>query len=114
MAPERQPCGTPASSLLHHPRLHLNDALVRSGSDAYVAPPTRLPGGSRESFAYFEQLSRSLLGREPAQVLIAYELPNAYIGERGPSWLQRWALTRGVDPGTEPRAPQWVERVAYP
>jgi peptidoglycan/xylan/chitin deacetylase (PgdA/CDA1 family) len=44
----------------------------------------------------------------------AYQLPDRYVGQRGPSWLQRWAITKGMDPGSEPRAPQWVERVAYP
>src|SRR5688572_23083369 len=103
----------------------------------------------RESFEYFEQLSRSLLRREPAQVLMlhanalnadhlheliamlqqrgyafiplelalrdsAYTLSDTYIGSDGPSWLQRWAVTQGSDPGKEPRAPQWIERVAYP
>lgn len=102
----------------------------------------------RESFQYFEQLSRNFLGREPAQVLMlhanalnadhldelvamlreggyafiplenalrdpAYTLPDTYIGPRGPSWLQRWAMSKGFDPGTEPRAPQWIERAAY-
>jgi peptidoglycan/xylan/chitin deacetylase (PgdA/CDA1 family) len=117
-------------------------ALMRRIGSAYI-------DHMRESFAYFEQLSRTLLGREPAQVLMlhanalnaeyldelvsmlqqrgyrfipletaledaAYELPDTYIGERGHSWLQRWAITRGTNPGAEPRAPQWVERVAYP
>ena len=34
-----------------------------------------------------------------------------YVGPRGGSWLQRWALTRGITPGPEPREPDWV-RVA--
>ena len=94
-------------------------------------------------FAYHETLSRSLLGREPVQVLLlhanalnadwlddlaamvvgrgyravtldealrdpAYALPDEYVGPRGPSWLERWARTRGLDPGTPPAVPQWV------
>lgn len=119
-----------------------DEALMQRIGGAYVEH-------MRESFAYFEQLSRTLLDREPAQVLMlhanalnaeyldelvamlrergytfvsleealqdpAYGLPDTYIGDRGPSWLQRWAVTQGMDPGTEPRAPRWVERAAYP
>lgn len=94
-------------------------------------------------FAHYESLSRSLLGREPAQVLLlhanalnadwlgrlatmirgrgyrfisieealedtAYRLPDRYIGRDGPSWLVRWAVTRGLPvPGT-PAVPRWV------
>ncbi|HEX2203920.1 MAG TPA: hypothetical protein VHG91_11505 [Longimicrobium sp.] len=103
----------------------------------------------RESFAFSEDLSRRLLGRELAQVLMlhanalnadwldelvallrgrgyafvpletamrdpAYALPDRYTGERGLSWLQRWAITQGKEPGREPRAPEWVRSAAYP
>jgi len=100
-----------------------------------------------EIVAHFEELSRRLLGREPAQVLLlhanwlnaehldelagmlqergyrfvpleealadpAYGLPDEYIGARGMSWLERWALTQGLDPGAMPEAPRWVRRAA--
>lgn len=38
----------------------------------------------------------------------AYTLPDRYIGPRGPSWLQRWAITQGRPPGTQPELPAWV------
>ena len=41
----------------------------------------------------------------------AYALPDPYVGPRGLSWLQRWALDRGVTPGPEPREPAWVRRI---
>jgi len=94
-------------------------------------------------FGHWEELSRSLLGREPAQILLlhantlnadwlralaemirsrgyrfisldqaledpAYALPDTYIRDYGPSWLERWAVTRGVDPGRMPPLPAWV------
>jgi len=97
-----------------------------------------------EIFGHFEALSRTLLGREPPQVLLlhanalnadyldelagmiaargyalvsleralqdpAYRLPDRYIGARGPSWLERWATTQGVDPGLQPPIPDWVQ-----
>lgn len=100
-----------------------------------------------ETFAFYEQLSRNLLGREPAQVLLlhanavnadyldelvimmkargyrfvslgealgdpAYDLPDRYAGRSGLSWLQRWAITQGRDPGEHPTVPQWVRSIA--
>ena len=97
-----------------------------------------------ETFAFYETLSVSLLGREPAQVLLlhanalnadflgdlaamltrrgyrfvsldealqdpAYQLPDHYIGPRGISWLQRWAITQGRPPGEQPQLPDWVQ-----
>lgn len=99
-----------------------------------------------EVFAFYEALSRRVLGREPAQVLLlhanelnaaslpalldllrrrgyrfvsladaladpAYELPDRYVGPRGPSWLQRWAITMGRDSGEQPPVPAWVRRL---
>ncbi len=96
-----------------------------------------------EVFAFYEELSQDLLGREPAQVLLlhanalnsdwfdelavmmrdrgyhfvsieralqdpAYALPDGYVGRTGPSWLQRWALTQGREPGEQPAAPDWI------
>lgn len=39
----------------------------------------------------------------------AYDSPEDYVGPRGLSWLQRWALARGVEPGPEPREPAWLQ-----
>ncbi|MDP2360094.1 MAG: hypothetical protein Q8O14_05005 [bacterium] len=96
---------------------------------------------------HYEELSRRLLGHEPAQVLLlhanwlnaehldglvamlhgrgcrfvpleealadtAYQLPDAFIGKRGISWLERWAITRGIDPGPMPAALPWVRQAA--
>ena len=96
------------------------------------------------SFAYYEDLSRRLLGREPAQILLlhanelnaeymdevaammrrrgyrfatleaalrdpAYAQPDRYAGRSGMSWLQRWAITRGVPLGSEPAVAEWVQ-----
>ena len=38
----------------------------------------------------------------------AYAHKDSYVGPRGLSWLQRWALTAGVKPAPEPREPGWV------
>lgn len=42
----------------------------------------------------------------------AYLEPDRYAGARGLSWLQRWAVTRGVEIPPEPRQPDWVEATA--
>ena len=42
----------------------------------------------------------------------AYGLPDTYVGSRGISWLQRWAITRGQDPGSQPSAPAWIQEAA--
>jgi peptidoglycan/xylan/chitin deacetylase (PgdA/CDA1 family) len=96
-----------------------------------------------ETFGFYEALSDSLLGRQPAQILLlhanalnadvlpalagmaagrgyrfvsleealrdpAYGLPDRYVGPQGPSWLVRWALTRGLRPAEPPGIPAWV------
>ena len=38
----------------------------------------------------------------------AYERPDAYVGPRGLSWIQRWALAAGVAVPDEPREAPWV------
>ena len=38
----------------------------------------------------------------------AYAREDAYVGPRGLSWLQRWALADGVPVGDEPREAPWV------
>lgn len=44
----------------------------------------------------------------------AYRSADTYAGRAGMSWLQRWAVTRGVRLTPEPGADAWVEAVAYP
>lgn len=39
----------------------------------------------------------------------AYASRDAYVGERGLSWLQRWAITAGVDVPPEPREHAWLQ-----
>jgi peptidoglycan-N-acetylglucosamine deacetylase len=38
----------------------------------------------------------------------AYRRPDTYIGPRGLSWLQRWALAAGVPFAQEPREHKWI------
>ena len=45
----------------------------------------------------------------------AYRSPDTFRGPGGISWLDRWALTRGVPKtffANEPRTPQWVQEIA--
>ena len=45
----------------------------------------------------------------------AYALPDRYTGPAGISWIQRWAMARGVDPSFfqgEPTVPAWVNEAA--
>ena len=95
------------------------------------------------TFAFYEELSRNVLGYEPPQILLlhanqinadyldqlagilksrryrfesidtvlkdpAYARRDKYIGRRGLSHLQRWALDDGKDPGKQPEPPAWV------
>lgn len=38
----------------------------------------------------------------------AYDHEDSYVGPRGLSWLQRWALAQGIVPDPEPREPEWI------
>lgn len=42
----------------------------------------------------------------------AYQLPDDYVGPYGPSWLKRWAVTRGAKPSEPGDVPEWVARAA--
>jgi peptidoglycan/xylan/chitin deacetylase (PgdA/CDA1 family) len=42
----------------------------------------------------------------------AYRLNDDYVGRKGPSWLERWAITRGVEPGERPPVPGWIRERA--
>jgi peptidoglycan/xylan/chitin deacetylase (PgdA/CDA1 family) len=44
----------------------------------------------------------------------AYRSPDEYAERKGRSWIQRWAITRGEDPGAQPSVPSWVQEIAYP
>ena len=44
----------------------------------------------------------------------AYASDDTYVGRAGLSWLQRWAITRGISFESEPLPDPWVEDVAYP
>ena len=96
-----------------------------------------------ENFAFYEVLSRRVLGYEPPQVLLlhanllnadhldrvaamirqrdyafvsmpeamtdsAYARRDPYVGPRGLSWIQRWAIDENVDVPPEPREADWV------
>lgn len=116
-----------------------DSALMRRVGEDYIRYMTGI-------FEFYEALSRDLLGREPAQVLLlhanalnaayldelaammrergyrfvpleealldpAYDMADRYTGPRGPSWLQRWAITLGEEPGEQPTVPDWVRQV---
>jgi peptidoglycan/xylan/chitin deacetylase (PgdA/CDA1 family) len=42
----------------------------------------------------------------------AYSLPDEYVGDRGCSWIDHWAVTRGQPPQHAPRAPSWVAELS--
>lgn len=44
----------------------------------------------------------------------AYRTQDAYVGPRGLSWLQRWAISRNEPPGEQPAAPDWVRASVSP
>ena len=70
---------------------------------------------------HLDSLVEMLRGRGYAFVTLeraledpAYAQPDEYVGRSGLSWIQRWAITRGEDPGTQPPSPEWVREVAWP
>lgn len=67
-----------------------------------------------ELIALLQERGYAFIPLERALQDPAYQLPDNFIGQTGPSWLQRWAISRGSDPGKEPRAPEWIERIAFP
>lgn len=65
----------------------------------------------------FDQLAAMMKRRGYAFITLeqalqdkAYNLPDAYVGRRGISWLHRWGMTKGMGDllATEPEAPGWV------
>ena len=41
----------------------------------------------------------------------AYQLPDRYVGMKGPSWLQRWAITKGIAVEEEPSQPLMLREI---
>ena len=41
----------------------------------------------------------------------AYSSPDTYVGSKGPSALQRWAITRGLTHQSEPKVPDQIQRM---
>lgn len=63
--------------------------------------------------AVIEMLERrgyAFVALEDALENPAYARPDTYVGPRGLSWLQRWALEDGIDVPDEPREADWVAR----
>ena len=44
----------------------------------------------------------------------AYRSEDTYTGRAGISWLQRWAVTRGLEVAPEPSFDSWVNDIVYP
>lgn len=68
---------------------------------------------------YLDDLAGIMRGRgyrfvtlDQAMTDPAYRATDAYVGRRGLSWLQRWAITRDEAPGEQPAAPDWVRAAA--
>ena len=66
----------------------------------------------------FEELVRMMQARgykfvslERALQDQAYASSDTYVGAKGPSWLQRWAITRGVAYPNEPQVPEQIQRM---
>jgi peptidoglycan/xylan/chitin deacetylase (PgdA/CDA1 family) len=49
---------------------------------------------------------------EAAMTDPAYQLPDRYTGAQGPSWLERWIVTRGLSVPAPPAVPEWVRAAA--
>ena len=46
------------------------------------------------------------------RLLAAYRSRDTYVGATGPSWLVRWAVSRGIQVPDQPREEKWVADVA--
>lgn len=58
--------------------------------------------------AMFRKRGYRFVSMDVAMADPAYRSPDRYIGDKGFSWLQRWAFTRGDSLEDQPRAPEWV------
>ena len=66
---------------------------------------------------YFDDIVRMLKRRgyafislDPALTDKAYRLPDNYVGAAGISWLQRWAITKGMPFRPEPELPEILKQ----
>jgi beta-lactamase regulating signal transducer with metallopeptidase domain len=63
---------------------------------------------AEELLAMLERRGYSFVTLEEAMSDPAYRLPDTYTGEWGISWLQRWAMARGVEFRKEPYLSDWM------
>jgi hypothetical protein len=56
----------------------------------------------------------SFISLEQALADKAYRLPDNYVGPVGISWLQRWAVTKGMEFRQEPGLPQFMKQFDTP
>ncbi|WP_412061101.1 polysaccharide deacetylase family protein [Rubrivirga sp. IMCC45206] len=64
--------------------------------------------------AVFRQRGYTFVTLDEALRDPVYASDDTYTGRAGMSWLQRWAITRGVPLTSEPHPDDWVEAIAYP
>ncbi len=62
----------------------------------------------------FRQRGYRFVSLDEALADPAYRSEDTYTGRAGMSWLQRWALARGVRFESEPAWDDWIYRIAYP
>ena len=62
----------------------------------------------------FRQRGYRFVSLDAALADPAYQSEDTYTGRVGTSWLQRWAVTRGVPFSPHPPSDPWVWDVAYP
>src|SRR6476620_7623764 len=55
--------------------------------------------------AMFQRRGYTFVSLEQALADRAYELPDSYVGQKGISWIHRWAMTKGMPAKDEPEAP---------
>jgi peptidoglycan/xylan/chitin deacetylase (PgdA/CDA1 family) len=56
----------------------------------------------------FRERGYTFVSLEQAMSDEAYRLPDAYVGEKGLSWIHRWGLTNGKPIQMEPDEPDWI------
>lgn len=59
--------------------------------------------------AMFRRRGYAFISLDQALADEAYQLPDAYVGRGGISWIHRWSVTKGMKPKGEPDPPQWVQ-----
>jgi len=63
--------------------------------------------------AMLRERGYSFVSLEKALEDPAYDLPDEYVGRVGLSWLMRWAITMGKEPGRQPDVPDWIMQTAW-